>query len=166
MSKIECSSVKLTVDLYFVVNTPPNKTESIVLDAIKNDEFPPSLNLIKSGAVKMDYVDRCNLGNNPCDEHRKCVAAANFTHNCKWEAGYETVTGMYVKDDDLALKVALPVVILFIVLVVVMLLMKRSRRFSTSPGRGCGGGGGGVGGGGKNEKNYEMRTNNAYEQAD
>ena len=159
VSKIECGSVKLTVDLYFAVATPPNKTESIMLNSIKNDEFPLFLNLMKRGAVKMEEINRCNLGNNPCAEYRKCVAAVNFTHSCECEAGHETEMGVCVKDHDLALKVALPVVliILFIVLVVLLLIMKRSRRRSAS---------GGGGGGGGNEKNYEMGTNKAYEQAE
>ena len=107
VSKIECGSVIATVDLYFPVDTVPGNTSKIMDNAVSNDEFPRSLKVMKSG-VKMNAVDRCNVGKNPCGEHGKCLAIAYFKHTCLCDDGYDTEAGVCKReeaDDDLALKV-------------------------------------------------------------
>ena len=58
-------------------------------------------------------MDRCDILNNPCGKHGKCVAGASFTSTCDCDDGYETKAGVCVKDedDDLALKVCIIIII-------------------------------------------------------
>ena len=129
VSNISCDSVKTTLDLYFLAETRPEKTESIMMYNIQNEKFPASLKVMKSMAVKAEEVNRCNFGSNPCGDHGKCIAGANFTHTCYCNRGYGRIEGgvcVKLVDGELALKVGLPVVIIIVFITyVVLLAMKR-----------------------------------------
>ena len=85
----------------------------------------------------------------PCGANGHCVPGASFTYTCDCKPDFEEEMGVCVPDDDIGLKIALPIVLILLLLLFIFVLLKK-----------LGGGGGGAGGAG-GAAGVEMGTTNA-----
>ena len=122
-------SVKLVVHLFFSAHPPPTNIGSLLQTAINNNQIP-ALNIKPNSIVTSKSFNGCNMNGpgTPCGVHGTCTPSERLEYTCSCKPRYKVERGTCVEDDELVLKVALPVVLILLLVVFVLLLIKRYRQ--------------------------------------
>ena len=85
------------------------------------------LNVDKSSsAISASQMNTCQLEDNPCGPHGACRPGHGWSYTCYCKPDYEEEYGVCVPDDDIGLKIALPIVLLLLTILFIYVLCKHS----------------------------------------